>query len=153
MNQFALDSDTVRRLAGEFTVSPRDAERGGKELSLVSPHGGFEVRVLYGNPAAVVRADLLRSLGSAAVTRAWAREKDLVIRGFAGSAAADWTPSEMAELIRNGEVKGYEAVEIQPGERYPGLARDATNYEFVKSGGGGTRGRKNRHARRKHITD
>ena len=156
MNQFALDSDTVRRLAGEFTVSPRDAERGGgKELSLVSPHGSFEVRVLYGSPAAVVRTDLLRSLGSAAVSRAWAREKDLVIRGFAGS-AADWTPTEMAELIRHGEVKGYEAVEIQPVERYPALARDATNFEFVKSGGSAgnnARGRKNRHARRKHVTD
>jgi hypothetical protein len=158
MNQFALDSDTVRRLAGEFTVSPRDtAERGGgKELSLVSPHGGFEVRVLYGSPAAAVRADLLRSLSSAAVSRAWAREKDLVTRGFGGS-AADWTPAEMAELIRTGEVKGYEAVEIQPAERYPALARDATNFEFVKatSGGGSGmgRGRRNRHARRKHVAD
>ena len=146
MSQFALDSDTVRRLAGEFTVSPKDVDTG-KELSIVN--SGLEVRVLYGAAPAAVRAGLLRRAGQAAVSEAWAREQELVRRGLGG--AGDWSPGQVAELLAGagqGRVRGYEAVELQPADRFPQLARDPTNFEFVRSG---ARNRKNRHGgRRKH---
>jgi len=147
MNQFALDSDTVRRLAGEFTVSPKDIA-SGKELSIVNNH--FEVRILYGSAPSVYRNDLLKTFSAHAVRRAWMREKELVTLGFSGH--GNWSPVEASQLLSSshGRVSGYEAVEVQTVEKYPHLARDGTNFEFVK---GGQRNRKNRHGRRKHVVE
>ena len=147
MNQFALDSDTVRRLAGEFTVSPKDIS-SGKELSIVN--NVFEVRILYGSSPSVYRNDLLKTFSAHAVRRAWMREKELVTLGFSGH--GNWSPVEASQLLSSshGRVAGYEAVEVQSVEKYPHLARDGTNYEFVK---GGQRNRKNRHGRRKHVVE
>merc|ERR1711892_33755 len=147
MNQFALDSDTVRRLAGEFTVSPKDIDNG-KELSIVN--NVFEVRILYGNAPNVYRSDLLKTFSLQAVNKAWAREKELVTMGFSGN--GNWSPVEVAELLGSphGKVRGYEAVELQPAVKYPQLARDGTNFEFVRTG---QRNRKNRHGRRKHVVE
>ena len=144
MSQFALDSDTTRRLAGEFTVSPRDIDNG-KELSIIN--SVFEVRILYGSSPASHRADLLKQFSSLAVSRAWAREKELVASGFSGS--GNWSPVEAAELLSSahGRVRGYETLEIQSSDKLPQLARDGSNLEFVRVG---QRTRKNRHGRRKH---
>merc|ERR1719430_1658130 len=146
MNQFALDSDTVRRLAGEFTVSPKDIDNG-KELSIVN--NIFEVRILYGNAPNVYRSDLLKTFSLQSVNKAWAREKELVTMGFSGN--GNWSPVEVAELLGSphGKVRGYETVELQPAVKYPQLVRDGTNFEFVRTG---QRNRKNRHGRRKKST-
>ena len=143
MNKFSLDSDTVRRLAGEFTVSNKEIENG-KELSIVNSR--FEVRILYGSAPSVYRTQLLHTFSGLSVNRAWSREKELVTRGFNG----EWSPSEISELLRTGSVKSYEVVEIQSIEKYPELALDPTNREFIKFG---QRNRKNRHSRRKHSQD
>ncbi len=148
MNKFSLDSDTVRRLAGEFSVAHKEIEHGGKELSIVNSK--FEVRILYGAAPDVYRTELLKTFASLAVSRAWTIEKEVVTRGFTGSNA--WTPSEISELLRTGKVRGYEATEVQPVDKFPSLALDGTNREFNKVGQQG-RGRKNRHGRRKHAQD
>ena len=147
LGQFSLDSDTTRRLAGEFTVTPRDIDTG-KELSVAN--AAAEVRILYGASAASVRADLLKQFNNLAVTRAWARERDLVARGFSG--AGRWGAAEAAELLSSAHarVRGYEAAEVQSSERWPQLARDPTNLEFVRVG---QRPRRNRHGRRKHVSE
>ena len=147
MSQFSLDSDTTRRLAGEFTVTPRDIDNG-KELSIVNNQ--FEVRVLYGSSPGLHRSDLLKQFSGLAVGRAWAREKDLVSQGFSG--VGNWSPVQVAELMASphGKVRGYETVEIQSADKFPQLARDGTNYEYNRVG---QRTRKNRHGRRKHIVD
>ena len=84
------------------------------------------------------------------MSRAWAREKDLVSEGFSG--VGHWSPVQVAELMASphGKIRGYETVEIQSVEKFPGLARDGTNYEYNRVG---QRTRKNRHGRRKHIVD
>ena len=64
LGQFSLDSDTTRRLAGEFTVTPRDIDTG-KELSVAN--AAAEVRILYGASATSVRADLLKQFNNLAV--------------------------------------------------------------------------------------
>ena len=141
LNRFSLDSDTVRRLAGEFTVSHKEIDIG-KELSIVNDK--FEVRVLYGNLPTVYRAELLKTFSGLAINKAWIREKEIIKRGFSGT--GDWSPSEIAELLRSGMVRGFEVTEIQSIDKFPFLALDPTNREFNKFG---QRGRKNRH-RRKH---
>ena len=147
LSQFSLDSDTTRRLAGEFTVTPSNIENG-KELSIVNHQ--FEVRVLYGSSPSVHRAELLKQFSALAVSRAWAREKELVSQGLSG--AGNWSPVQVAELLASphGKVRGYETVEIQSSEKFPQLARDGTNLEYSRVG---QRTRKNRHGRRKHIVD
>ena len=147
MNQFALDSDTTRRLAGEFTVSPRDIDNG-KELSIINSL--FEVRILYGSSPSLHRSELLKQFTNMAISKAWSREKELVSKGFSG--VGNWSPVEAAELMSSshGRIRGYETVEIQSSDRFPQLARDGTNFEFVRVG---QRARKNRHGRRKHIVD
>ena len=144
MNQFSLDSDTVRRLAGEFTISKKDVDKG-KELSIVNSH--FEVRILYGNVPEVYRSDILQTFSGQALNAAWTREKTLVALGFAGN--GNWSPVEAAELLQSqhARVRGYDAVEIQPVQQFPQLEHDGTNYDFVRKG---QRNRKNRHGRRKH---
>ena len=147
MNQFALDSDTVRRLAGEFTVSPKDISNG-KELSIVN--NIFEVRILYGSEPSIYRNDLLKTFSANAVKKAWLREKELVTLGFSGH--GNWSPVEASQLLSSshGRVSGYDALELQSADKYPQLSRDGTNFEFVKSG---QRNRKNRHGRRKHVAE
>ena len=147
LSQFSLDSDTTRRLAGEFTVTPSNIENG-KELSIVNHQ--FEVRVLYGSSPSLHRSDLLKQFSDLAVSRAWAREKDLVSQGLSG--VGNWSPVQVAELLASphGRVRGYETVEIQSSEKFPQLARDGTNLEYSRLG---QRTRKNRHGRRKHIVD
>jgi hypothetical protein len=145
MNKFSLDSDTVRRLAGEFSVSHKEIDRG-QELSIINSK--FEVRILYGAQPDVYRSELIKTFAGLAVTRAWTIEKEIVTRGFTGS--INWTPSEISELLRTGKVRGYEASEVQPVDKFPALALDGTNREFNKIG---QRGRKNRHGRRKHAQD
>ena len=147
MSQFALDSDTTRRLAGEFTVSPRDIDNG-KELSIINSL--FEVRILYGSSPSLHRSELLKQFTNLAIGKAWSREKELVSKGFSG--VGNWSPVEAAELMSSshGRIRGYETVEIQSSDRFPQLARDGTNFEFVRVG---QRARKNRHGRRKHIVD
>ena len=89
---------------------------------------------MYGNAPNVYRSDLLKKFSLQAVNKAWAREKDLVTRGFSGN--GNWSPVEVAELLGSphGKVRGYETVELQPAEKYPQLARDGTNFEFVRTG-------------------
>ena len=84
------------------------------------------------------------------MSRAWAREKDLVSQGLSG--VGNWSPVQVAELLASphGRVRGYETVEIQSSEKFPQLARDGTNLEYSRVG---QRTRKNRHGRRKHIVD
>ena len=146
LNRFSLDSDSVRRLAGEFSIASKEIDHG-KELSIVNNR--FEVRILYGSPAATYRSNLLKAFSGQAVNRAWLREKEIVSRGFSG-AGGDWSPSETAELLRTGVVRGYDVVEIQPVDRFPKLALDGSNREFIKFG---QRSRRNRHGRRKHAQD
>ena len=147
MNQFALDSDTTRRLAGEFTVTPRDIDNG-KELSLIN--SVFEVRILYGSSPASHRSELLKQFNNLAVARAWARERGLVSSGFSG--AGNWSPVEAAELLSSDKarVHGFETLELQSSEKFPQLSRDGSNLEFVRMG---QRTRKNRHGRRKHVAE
>ena len=146
MNKFSLDSDTVRRLAGEFNVAHKQVDRGGQELSIVNSK--FEVRIMYGSGPDVHKNEILKNFATSAVNRAWSLEKDIVTRGFTGTNS--WSPSEISELLRTGKVSGYEATEVQPVDKYPALALDGTNREFSKSG---QRNRKNRHGRRKHVQD
>ena len=145
MNSFSIDSDTVRRLTGAFTVSPKDIEKG-KELSIINNE--FEVRILYGNLPDIYRSDILKTFSGHAINSAWSREKTIVSQGFSGN--GNWSPSEVAELLRapHAHVSGYDAMEIQTVSRYPQLARDGTNFDFVRSG---QRKRKNRHGRLKHA--
>ena len=147
MNQFALDSDTVRRLAGEFTISKKDIEKG-KELSIVNDI--FQVHILYGHDPGTYRNELLKKFNIIAVKKAWEREKNLVSMGFSGS--ENWTPKEISELGRSvhWKLQGWDLVEIQPVEKYLQLAGDGTNFEFVRSG---HRNRKNRHWHRKHVAE
>ena len=104
---------------------------------------------MYGSPAATYRSNLLKTFSGQAVSRAWLREKEIVSRGFSG-AGGDWSPSEMAELLRTGVVRGYDVAEIQPVDKFPKLALDGSNREFIKFG---QRSRRNRHGRRKHSQD
>jgi len=147
MNQFALDSDTTRRLAGEFTVTPRDIDNG-KELGIIN--SVFEVRILYGSSPASHRSELLKQFNNLAVARAWARERGLVSSGFSG--AGNWSPVEAAELLSSDKarVHGFETLELQSSEKFPQLSRDGSNLEFVRMG---QRTRKNRHGRRKHVAE
>ena len=122
----------------------------GKDL--IIENDILELHVFYSdNPSIQLSSDkVLLEASEAARTSAWSREKKLVATGFTGY--GDWTSTQLSELLANKRknsvgIRGYEAVEIQPHQRYPHLIRDESNYGFVSETNSFQRRRKNRHGK------
>jgi len=148
--------DNVNRLAGEYNVELKDLGKGlnGKDLKILNDK--LELHIIYADENNVSKfQDAIHDESTnAAVVKAWARERTLVLDGFTGY--GDWTKAQKAELaaMRLGSlqsgVKGFEAVEIASRNRFPQLLKDVSNYGFI-SEIVQERRRKNRHGRsRKH---
>ena len=145
----ASDMDNVNRLAGQFEVDVNAMQRG-KDLMIKNDE--LELHVFYSdNPSIQLSSDkVLLEATEATMSAAWIREQRLVAQGFTGY--GDWTSAQIQELLANRppnkpvDIRGYEAVEIQPHQRYPHLIRDESNYGFV-SETLQQRRRKNRHGK------
>ena len=149
VNGLASDMDNVNRLAGQFEVDVNAMQRG-KDLMIKNDE--LELHVFYSdNPSIQLSSDkVLLEATEATMSAAWIREQRLVAQGFTGY--GDWTSAQIQELLANRppnkpvDIRGYEAVEIQPHQRYPHLIRDESNYGFV-SETLQQRRRKNRHGK------
>ena len=134
-------------LAGQFQVEVQPMQRG---KDLIIENDILELHVFYSdNPSIQLSSDkVLLEASEAARTSAWSREKKLVATGFTGY--GDWTSTQLSELLAKRKsvgIRGYEAVEIQPHQRYPHLIRDESNYGFVSETNSFQRRRKNRHGK------
>ena len=144
-SEMRADADNVDRLSGEYEVSGRDLDKGGRDLRVKNE--GLTLHVLYGG-AGRQRDAVLSEQAREATALAWAREKSLVQAGFSGQ--GDWTKGQRAELVMGHRVRGFNVVEIYPRNRWPWLVRDASTYFFVPESQGvlqGSHRRRSRHGR------
>jgi len=157
LKQISIDMDNVKRLSGEFSVSvleiPPDSSASGSGKDLKISNDQLELHVLYG-PAPIInrfRDAEIQKAAKESKKSAWKREQGLVKNGFTGY--GDWTQSQRSELgakrLSNSAaegVRGYEAIELQPRNRFPQLVRDQANYGFISETSLSRRQlRKNRH--------
>jgi type II secretory pathway component PulC len=70
----------------------------------------------------------VKYIRSRAVKEAWAREVALVKQG---RATRNWTLDQQRELLETGRVKGYVGHHVKPVSKYPELAGDPTNIQFL----------------------
>ena len=63
------------------------------------------------------------------VKKAWEQEKQRALNGE--KLSRDWTPDEIAELKSTGKVKGYEGHHMKSVSKYPELASDPNNIQFL----------------------
>ncbi|XP_040567553.1 teneurin-m isoform X3 [Lepeophtheirus salmonis] len=150
-SSFSTDTDNVKRLAGEFSVSSEDLSKsagGGKDLKISNAH--MEIHIFYGSDPNKQKDFILEQNSYRASGLAWSREKALVSAGFSGH--GNWTLSQRNELSLSGHdrVRGYEAIPFQSPKLFPELLRDRTNYNFMVTGDLKIRRRKNRHGKRKN---
>lgn len=70
----------------------------------------------------------IKYLRSKAVKEAWEREIELVKQGFA---TRDWTLEQQKELLLTHRIKGFIGHHVKPVNRYPELAGDPANIQFL----------------------
>ena len=72
----------------------------------------------------------VKSLRRSAVKKAWKNERNNVINGGPGSSRL-WTSSEKVELLKTGKVKGYHGHHMFSVNRFPSLAGESSNIQFL----------------------
>ena len=135
---FSADLAEVRRLSGAYNVTTGDGARG-RGRKICAARGGdaaaaaaaAKVCLLYGVDARAAARQLQRSARKAAVADAWQRES---ARAKLGVAADRWSQSQLAELARRGEVRGFTGVEVQSVNQVPALIGHGSNIMFVRDG-------------------
>ncbi len=80
----------------------------------------------FGGITSRVSQNLVRR---AAVRKAWAQERQLVVRTTRGT--REWTRAEIQELLERGRVDGYHGHHINSVSSHPHLAGDPNNISFV----------------------
>lgn len=65
---------------------------------------------------------------SKAKKAAWDAEKERVLQG---RGTRDWTPSQQVELIRTGQVRGFDCQHMKSRNAYPQYAADPNNFQFL----------------------
>jgi len=104
---------------------------------------------ILGKPIKLVLRKEIEKIGQKAVKQAWREEKRLV--ETTGKGTREWTDAQKKELLKNGQVKGFDGHHINDKGNYPNLAGDPNNIAFLSvaehrgKGGihainGGTRG-------------
>lgn len=89
------------------------------------------LNVRYGTTVEREKQRLLHHAKSKTLQKAWHYEKELLRNGL--PTTKDWTPQESEELLKLGEVSGYDgeyAIDVQ---KYPELSDDPSNIRFVKT--------------------
>ncbi|PRD31504.1 UNVERIFIED_CONTAM: Ten-m [Trichonephila clavipes] len=71
---------------------------------------------------------LVRHAKRKAVDDAWAREAEMVRKGFRGR--QQWTPEERRELMEKGSVTGYYGMSVHVTDLFTDLADDPTAVTF-----------------------
>ena len=135
-DSFSADLSEVRRLSGAYNVTTGDGARGrGRKIcasrGAEDAAAAAKVCLLYGVDARSAARQLHRSARKAAVADAWRRES---ARAKLGVAADRWTQSQLTELARRGEVRGFTGVEAQNVNRVPALIGHGSNIVFVRDG-------------------
>lgn len=127
----ADDKQQLKRMQGKLNVTFHEAAEGGRSYADVKIHGKTSiVNLRYGTSGERERQRLLHHARTAAVRKAWHRERDALRGGLGGS--LDWAAAELDEIQKQGWAAAYEGQYVHDVARYPELAEDPYNIRFVK---------------------
>lgn len=84
----------------------------------------------YGTTMEKEKQRLLHHAKLSAVRKAWHKEKEALKNGFYGS--AEWSTTEIEEILKLGYATNFEGEYIHDVQDYPELAEDPYNIRFVK---------------------
>lgn len=88
------------------------------------------INLRYGTTLVREHQRLLHHCKTAALRKAWHRERDALRNNVLGT--WDWTQQEADEILKQGAAGGYDGEYIRDVDRYPELAEDPFNIRFVK---------------------
>lgn len=71
----------------------------------------------------------LKNARRRAVSQAWVNEADMVRN--TGKGTRNWSSDEITELLNTGKVKGYDGHHMKSVKKYPHLAGDPHNIQFL----------------------
>ncbi len=126
---FSSDLQEIQRLSGAFNVTTGDGGIRGRGRKICAANSGAEVCIIYGVEERAASRYLYRQAHKSAVAAAWRRE---AARARLGVSLAKWTQSELTELARSGEVRGYTGIEVQNVHKVPALVGHGSNIVFVR---------------------
>ncbi|KAL1116307.1 hypothetical protein AAG570_005802 [Ranatra chinensis] len=128
------DKAQLKRFETQFntTFHEKEGETGsGKVLDVRIHRPNAIINLRYGTTVEREKQRLLHHAKSAALKKLWHRERDAVRSGL--PASREWSQQEAEELIKTGQVSGFEGQHIRDVETYPELAEDPFNMRFVKN--------------------
>ena len=127
-----LSPDPVEPNAAYPQTLNRYAYVGNNPVNYIDPTGEVKIPGSGKAKAALSSAAtslMLKALRQRAVRDAWKMERRLV--EITNQGTRDWTPAEIQELLKTGEIKGYQGHHIKSVNKYPQYAGDQRNIEFV----------------------
>ncbi|XP_054267852.1 teneurin-a-like isoform X4 [Macrosteles quadrilineatus] len=127
------DRAQLKRFGSQFntTFHEKDGEAGsGKVLDVRIHRPNAVINLRYGTTLTRERQRLLHHCKTAALRKAWHRERDALRNNV--PAAWDWSQQEADEILKLGAATGYDGEYIRDVDRYPELAEDPYNIRFVK---------------------
>lgn len=130
----------LARLSGIFNVTKVNGIMG-PGVHVATPTANL--MILYGVRPEHARAYVLEELRKRATITAWEREAALISSGRPGSRS--WERDEVAQLLKNKNVRGYKANLVHSIQDHPFFAADASNVIFMHE-----TTRKRRKSRRKN---
>ncbi|KAF8782804.1 Teneurin-m like protein [Argiope bruennichi] len=119
------DWDQLQRLGTMFNVTMHAGDTH-VDLRLRSP--ALLLNIRYGGSPSEEKRRLVHHAKRKAVEDAWAKEAELVRKGYKGR--RKWTPEERRELMEKGSVTGYYGTSVHVTDVFTDLADDPTAVTF-----------------------
>lgn len=128
------DIQFLRKLGPSVNLTSHDSQSAdGSVMMDVKVHlENTVISLRYGASAETERGRILRHAAKVTVRRAWQKQKELLINKK-DSQAFPWSPKEKEQLLRQGNVPNYQAQFYKDLEKFPELASDLSNVNFVKN--------------------
>ncbi|XP_051159641.1 teneurin-a isoform X4 [Leptopilina boulardi] len=129
----AEDRGQLKRLGGQVNTTFHQNSNGSGSSSLVDVkiHGpSYVINLRYGTTAEKEKQRLLHHAKTAAIRKAWHREREALEANTL--TMIEWTAAEQEEIVKVGLVSNYEGDYVHDAQLYPELAEDPYNIRFTK---------------------
>lgn len=128
------DRQQLKRLQGQVNTTFHEIARengSGNNYLDVKIHGLHAViNLRYGTTVEKEIQRLMHHAKLQAVRKAWHKEKETLRAGL--TTTAEWTQTEIDQILKDGYVNLYEGEYIHDVSAYPELAEDPYNIRFIK---------------------
>ena len=126
---FGDDYQQLQRLSGTHNITKDNFNPRGRMLCAEtrSRHPS-KICLIYGVEKRDASKHVMRPVHKRAISKAWEREAKKVQMGLLGG----WTQSQRSELLKRGQLRGFQPVEVRNVHKFPELIGQSSNILFVR---------------------